>query len=319
MASTNFTGEIKREIVKAGFDNACCKTASLSAFLRTSGSIIKSGSQVGFEFITENDYIAEFFIGFLEELYGAELKIVQAKTDNRNGKDRLVFQCLSERSLYILGELGIVEREIDSVGLRIGVDKYIIENECCKIAFVKGAFLGTGSCVIPREKDSRSGYHLEVIFFNKQMADDFSTILAEYEILAKCVERKSSYVVYIKSRESISDFLNLLDAQKSLLKLDELTDLKDERNRINRVANCLQKNFDKSILASVRQIYAIENIRETIGLDELDDSLRKTAEARMADKEASLKELAERLQISKSCLNHRLRRLEKIAEELTGD
>ena len=317
MRSLNFTEEIKREIVKAGFDNACCKTAALAAFLRTAGSIVKSGPNIGFEFITENDFIAEFFIGYLEDLFGAELQIVQATTDTRNGKDRLVFRCLSERSLYILGQLGIVVREDDAIGLQTGVDKYIIENECCCIAFIKGAFLGSGSCILPKEDGTRSGYHLEVILFNKQMADDYSEILAECEILAKCVERKGAWVVYLKSRESISDFLALLGAEKALRKLDELAGRKDVRNRINRVANCMQSNFDKSVQASVRQIRAIETIRETVGLESLDEPLRLAAVARLADKEASLKELADRINISKSGLNHRLNRLVKIADELS--
>lgn len=317
MRSLNFTEEIKREIVKAGFDNACCKTAALAAFLRTAGSIVKSGPNIGFEFITESDFIAEFFIGYLEDLFGAELQIVQATTDSRNGRDRLVFRCLSERSLYILGQLGIVAREDDAIGLQAGVDKYIIENECCRLAFIKGAFLGSGSCVLPKEDGTRSGYHLEVILFNKQMADDYCEILAECEILAKCVERKGAWVVYLKSRESISDFLSLIGTEKALRKLDDLAGRKDVRNRINRVANCMQSNFDKSVQASVRQIRAIETIRETVGLESLDEPLRLAAAARLADKEASLKELAERMNISKSGLNHRLNRLVKIADELS--
>ena len=93
---------------------------------------------------------------------------------------------------------------------------------------------------------------------------------------------------------------------------------KDEKNRINRVANCMQKNYDKSVLASVRQIRAIEAIARAQGLDKLDEPLRQTAQARLEDKEASFKELAQRLNISKSCLNHRLRKLTQIADELNG-
>ena len=140
--------------------------------------------------------------------------------------------------------------------------------------------------------------------------------MALHEILARCVERKNSFVVYLKSRESISDLLYLVGAESALRKLNKLADKKDEKNRINRVANCMQRNFDKSVVASVRHIRAIERIEETVGLSALDETLRKTAEARLADKEASLKELSERLQVSKSCLNHRLRKLVKIADDL---
>ena len=277
-ASHNFTGEIKREIMKAGFENACCKTAALSAFLRATGSIVRSGSKIGFEFITESESVAAFFISLLEDLYGEELKIVQATTDNRNGKDRLVFQCLSEKSLYILAELGIVERDGDAVSLKLEMDRYLIENDCCKLAYIKGAFLGSGSCSLPKLDDARSGYHLEIVFYNKLLADGCCDLLAQYEILAKSVERKNSRVVYLKSRESISDFLDLVGAENSLKKLGELADKKDERNQLNRVANCMQMNFDKSVVASVKQIQAIEAIESTIGLEGLEPPLREAAE-----------------------------------------
>ena len=179
--------------------------------------------------------------------------------------------------------------------------------------------MGSGSCTLPKLEDTRSGYHWEIVFSNKFLADDCCRLLALHEILARCVERKGSFVVYLKSRESISDFLYLAGAEGALQKLNRLADKKDEKNRINRVANCLQKNYDKSVVASVRQIRAIERIDALVGLSELDDSLRETAAARLADKEASLKELAERLNVSKSCLNHRLRKLVKLAEELDGE
>ena len=244
---------------------------------------------------------------------------MQASTDNRNGKDRLAFQCLSDKSLYILSQLGIVERNGNSVSLKLEMDRYLVENDCCKLAYIKGAFLGSGSCMLPKLDDARSGYHLEVVFFNKLLADGYCELLAECEILAKSVERKNSRVVYLKSRESISDFLALVGAEGALKKLAQLADRKDERNRLNRVANCMQMNFDKSVVASVRQIRAIETIESTVGMEGLEPSLRETAQARLADKEASLKELAERMGVSKSCLNHRLRKLLKIAENLEGE
>lgn len=315
----NFTGEIKREIMKNGLENACCKTAALSAFLRTTGSLIRSGDRFGFEFVTESEDVAAFFIEILEALYGAELKVEQAATDARNGRDRLVFSCLSDRSLYILGELGIAERGEDSVEFRLDLDKYVVENHCCEIAWIKGAFLGSGSCSVPKLEDARSGYHLEIVFSNKFLADDCCRLLAVNEILARCVERKGAFVVYLKSRDSISDFLYLAGAENALAKLNKLTDIKDEKNRINRVANCLQKNYDKSVLASVKHIQAIERIDALVGLAALDAPLREAAAARLADKEASLKELAERLNVSKSCLNHRLRRLVKLSNELNGE
>ena len=315
MADKNFTGTIKREIVKNGFENACCKTAALFAFLRVTGSIVRSGGTVGFEFVTESERVAEYFIGLAEELFGAELQVVQAGTDKRNGKGRLVFRCLSERSPYILFELGIAEREGDTLALKFDIGEYLLENECCKRAFIAGAFCGSGSCMLPKE-GQRGGYHLEVVFSYPSLAEEFCALLETFDILARCVPRKHGYVVYLKSRESISDFLALLGAEHSLFSLEEFSLQKDARNRINRIANCMQKNYDKSVLASVAQVRAIEKLRESGQLERLEAGLRAAAEARLADKEASLTELARRLGVSKSCVNHRLRKLLKTAEEI---
>lgn len=318
MAFWNFTHEIKRELLKNGLENTCCKTAALSAFLRTTGSVVRRGGTIGFEFLTESEDVAEFFISLLEDIFGADWKVVQASPDSRNGRDRLCFECISERSLYILTELGIAERAGDDISLKLDIDPYLIENDCCKRAYIIGAFLGTGSCSLPKE-EQRSGYHLEIIFSNRFLADDFGDLLAQFEILAKCVDRKGARVVYLKSRESISDFLHLIGAESALETLGEVAVRKDVRNRINRVANCMQQNYDKSVLASVKQVQAIEAIEQIVGLDSLDANLRAVAEARLADKEASLKELSERLGLSKSCLNHRFRRLVQLAAELSED
>ena len=213
MAAVNFTREIKREIVRRGIENACCRTAALSAFLRVTGSVLRSGPRIGFEFVTESERTAEFVIGMLEDLFGAELKVVRAEADVRSGRDRLVFQCLSDRSFYILCELGIAERTGDAISLKMDIDRYMIENDCCKRAYIIGAFLGSGSCTLPKIVDARSGYHLEIVFSGQKIADSFLELLARYEILAKYVERKGTYVVYLKNLGAISDFLDLVGAE----------------------------------------------------------------------------------------------------------
>ena len=318
MPNRSFTGEIKQELVKKGFENACCKAAALSAFLRVTGSVVRSGDKLGFEFVTESERIAEYFIGVAEELFGAELQIVQAGTDRRSGRGRLVFRCLSERSLYILFELGIAEREGNGVALKFGIGDYILENPCCKRAFIAGAFCGSGSCSLPKDS-AAGGYHLEVVFSYPALAEEFCELLSGFDVLARCVPRKNDFVVYLKSRESISDFLSVVGAERSLAALDALSLQKDTRNHINRIANCLQKNYDKSVLASVSQVQAIERLQEAGVLDQLEGGLRQAAEARLADKEATLSELAGQLGVSKSCINHRMRKLLKTVEELSEE
>lgn len=315
MGSENFTAEIKRELIRGGPENACCKTAALAAFLRTTGSIVYSGGVLGFEFVTESETVAEYFIGLAEEMFGAELKIVQAGTDSKNGRGRLVFSCVSDYSVYILEELAIAVREKEGVIVNFGIDPYLLENDCCARAFIMGAFCGAGSCVLPSEAGLSTGYHLEIAFTHEDLAGQFVGLLAENNLLAKTVRRKNQSVVYMKSVESISDFLYFLGAKKALKKLGEVAVRREERNNINRAANCMQKNCDRSALAAVRQVRAIEKIQREGRTGELDKALAETARARMEDKEATLAELAAKLHVSKSCLSHRFRKLISMAEE----
>jgi hypothetical protein len=147
-------------------------------------------------------------------------------------------------------------------------------------------------------------------------ADDFSQLLCDCEILAKLVSRKDSTVVYVKSKEVISDILNLLNCNDCLDKLNKIVELKDRTNNQNRINNCSVSNIDKTVTASVAQIKAIETIAQTIGLKSLDKNLFELAECRLADSSASMQELADRLNITKSCLNHRMRKIMDIASQL---
>ncbi len=166
---------------------------------------------------------------------------------------------------------------------------------------------------------SRTGYHFEVVFRNKITAGDFCDLLCSFDVLAKLVMRKDSAVVYLKSKEAISSVLSILDTPRALDRLEKIAQFKDNSNNSNRVNNCSVSNIDKTVTASVRQVQAIEVIRSTIGLQSLDESLFSVAEGRLADKNASMQELADRLQISKSCLNHRLRKLMDLADSLDKD
>ena len=141
-------------------------------------------------------------------------------------------------------------------------------------------------------------------------------MLCEFEILAKLVTRKENTVVYVKSKEVISDILNVMGCGKSLEKLNRLAEYKDKQNNANRVNNCSVSNIDKTVTASVKQVRAIETIAQTIGLKALEKPLFDVATCRLADKNASMQELAARLSISKSCINHRMRKILELARAL---
>ena len=309
----NFTEEIKNEIISSAVTDY---DAFLSAFIRTSGSVISKNGFFGFEIITENERTAEFVTSILEEYYNLSLTVSGAKFDLMSGKDKLAFECADEAAEIILLKTGIVGEDDDGKYINFGIcdgDKQFSN----KADFIKGAFLGGGSCTLPEEEVfSRTGYHFETVFSNKLTASDFCDMLCEFEVLAKLVARKDKCVVYVKSKAVISDILSVIGCEKCLDKLNKIVELKDKQNNANRVNNCSVSNIDKTVTASVNQIRAIETIAQTIGLQSLDKHLFDVAECRLADKNASMQELAERLKISKSCLNHRMRRIAELAQSL---
>lgn len=314
----NFTEEIKNEIMHNGLEWECCKLAFTSAFIRTSGSIISKGGNFGFEIVTENERTAEFLCDMLQNDFGIPLDRAGVEFDNFTGRDKLTFACVDRNTTEFLERLKILRRDEDGISLTFGIDDGLIAGDCCVAAYLKGAFLGGGSCTLPDENSySRTGYHFEVVFSNKITASDFCDLLCSLDILAKLVARKDSAVVYVKSKEVISDLLNAMGVENCLEKLNRLVELKDKTNNVNRVSNCSASNIDKTVTASVAQIGAIETIRQTIGLKNLAPILFEVAEARLADPNASMQELADRLGITKSCLNHRIRKIMQIAGQLS--
>jgi len=197
---------------------------------------------------------------------------------------------------------------------REGICKLLVKGEDRKIAYIKGAYLGGGSCTLPT--DGGTGYHLEIVFNEKKTAQDFCLILDEFDLFAKWIERKDTYVVYMKSKEAISDFLATIGAHNSLKKLVAVSEKREEANNDNRTRNCMAGNADKSAIASVKQVVAIRKIEEKTKYKDLNEELVALAKLRLQYPEKTLQELADMLGVSKSCLNHRMRRLIEIAEEI---
>lgn len=313
----NFTEEIKNEIISQGIDSERNKLAFLSALIRTSGSILSKDGNYGFEVVTENERTAEYLCDLLENSFGLSLTEADAKYDSFTGRDKLTFVCVNENTTELLAKLKIIKLHEDGASLIFSIDDDLVSTEEELSAYMKGAFLGGGSCTLPNEQTySRTGYHFEIVFSNRITASDFCEFLCSIDILTKLVNRKDNAVVYVKSKDVIADILNEISAFDCLDKLNRIVELKDKLNNDNRVNNCSVSNIDKTVRASVAQIKSIETIAQTIGLKSLDKNLFEVAEARLADKNASMQELADRLNISKSCINHRMRKIAEMAAQL---
>ena len=312
----NFTSDVKKEIITRGSvpgrRGEGERKAAISAFLSTSGDVgLREGKPV-FYFVSETENVAEFFMSLFFETFGVELYVSHATMDKMSGRDKLVLQCPMEKSAEIAKALGLIKKTGD---IRDGISSSLISTDEKKASYIRGAFLGGGSCTVPAE-GGKTGYHLEFIFTSKKIAREFCDLLAEFELIAKLTERKETTVVYIKSKELISDFLAIIGANTSLKKFSALVEKRDKANNDNRARNCMAGNADKAAIASVKQVVGIEKLKNSSGFADLSSELRTLAKARLDNPTMSLQELANKLGISKSCLNHRMRKLMELAEEL---
>ena len=310
----SFTSDIKKEIITRmkGVRGNGAKAAGFSAFVRTSGTLGISDGAPTFFLVSETEYVAEYFMGVFAELFKTELSITNATQDRMSGRDKLVLLCPSGIPSEAFKTLGLLKR--GGQDIKEGISATLVKEETAKIAYIRGAFLGGGSCIMP--VGGKGGYHLEIVFSEKKTATDFCRLLDEFEVIARLVERKETFVTYVKSKEAISDFLALVGAESALKKLTALVEKRDEANHDNRAKNCMSGNADKSAIAAVKQVVAIRKLHDAADFKEMSEELKALARARLQYPAMSLKELAEYFGVSKSCLNHRMRKLMELAEEL---
>ena len=178
---------------------------------------------------------------------------------------------------------------------------------------IREAFIKSGSINDPNKK-----YHLEIMFKTKKKAEEMQTLLNNFNINAKIIKREKDYMLYLKDGEEISKFLALIGANSSVIKFEEIRVLKETRNDINRLVNCETANLNKTINAAVKQIEDIKLIKKKHKFSNLPENLQEIAELRIANPDVSLVELGKMLTepIGKSGVNHRLKKLSAIAEDL---
>ncbi|QSZ28143.1 DNA-binding protein WhiA [Aceticella autotrophica] len=308
----SFSSVTKNELSKIYPPDICCKIAELAALTRSIGTISIYGHQrMSLSFITENASVARLIFKLIKDIFGITSEVMVKR--NSHFKKSLSYLILIPEKSYaetILKVVKILNNGEDGIKLNYGIDKDIIKYKCCKRAYLRGVFLGGGSL-----SDPEKGYHLEFITQNIAHAKDLKGLINSYHLHSKIIARKNNYVVYLKEGENIVDILNIIGAHKSLLNFENIRVFKDMRNKVNRLVNCETANLTKTINASIRQIENIDYIKQTVGLNNLPDSLKEIAEIRLKYPDISLKELGQMLvpPVGKSGVNHRLRKIEEIA------
>ncbi|MBQ9156873.1 MAG: DNA-binding protein WhiA [Eubacterium sp.] len=311
----SFSSEVKEELSHLKAGDLHCVIAELAAIISLSGGLARSGQgDYRLRLHTENAAAARRFYTLIRTAFDIQPK-VSAQRHNYLKKTRS-FQISLDRSgdaLMVLKATGLINNlgEIDEVHSR--VHDPLLQRTCCRRAYLRGAFLASGSVTDPEKN-----YHFEIVCSQAESADQIRELFAFFGLDARIVLRKKYHVVYMKEGTTISDAMNVLGAHISLMKFENIRIVKDVRNSVNRRVNCEAANINKTVSAARKQIEDIEYIKKTIGLDKLSGGLRDIAGARLEDPEASLKELGEMLSpaVGKSGVNHRLRKLSQIAQHI---
>lgn len=279
----SFSSDVKEELSRQYGRSRHCQLAELAGMLEMSGRI-----QEGVPVLdTDNPLLQEKYGVLMQKAFSVDVTEPLTKTD-------------SER---ILSALRLTE---DSRRL-------LVQQTCCKRAFLRGAFMASGSI-----SDPNKSYHFEIVARTLQQAQLLTELMNSFEADAKIVERKNHYVAYVKEGSQIVDMLNVMEAYVSLMNLENVRILKEMRNTVNRKVNCETANINKTVSAAVKRIEDIRKIQSRMEFDELPESLREMAELRLQYPDATLKELGKYLDppVGKSGVNHRLRKLSAIAEDL---
>ena len=312
----SFASQVKNELVHVLGSQVCCKTAELAALLRMGATIsFNSKHDFGINFVTENAAVARKILTLLKASVpqGIHTEVTVRRSRRlRKHNNYAVRATPSPEASSILKKLGFLTAKnlLDA-----GTDRNILQNDCCKIAYLRGAFLGGGSVNKPEGE-----YHLEFVTDNYTFAKLIRDLCRELYLPVGLTDRKNVYIVYLKESEAILELLALIGVEESLLQaFESARNLKEIRNQVNRLVNCETANLQRAINAAMKQI---ENINLLIKYDEYDELpkvLKQTANLRLNNPEASLTELAELLNCSRSAINHRMRKIDALAMQIRKD
>ena len=311
----SFSSRVKEELSRQSSTARHCQIAETAAIISLCGRIqISEENKYCVRIQTENVAVARKYFTLLKKTFNIRTDVSIRRGINP-GRSRTYIVAVREHeeALKVLQAVKLINSQ-GEIGENLSlIRNVVLQNACCRRAFIRGAFLAAGSISAPEKF-----YHFEIVCPTEPKAEQLKNIIATFDIEAKIVPRKKYYVVYIKEGSQIVDILNVMEAPVSLMELENIRIVKEMRGSVNRQVNCETANINKTVSAAVKQIEDIRFIQSVAGLSGLPESLQEMARIRLERPEATLKELGEALEppVGKSGVNHRLRKLSLVAEEL---
>lgn len=312
----SFSMDTKNELAHIVPEKKCCMLAEIAGFIRMCGSIrLAGGGKFKIVTTTESPAVARHYKTLIKEYFGidAALEVGQGNT-LKKGKYYILTIGPESLSEQILRETGILMVKEGFNVISDGIYNGLIRTKCCRKAYLRGIFLAAGTIADPEKS-----YHIEFVCNSEVLAGDVKKLINSFVGLhAKTLQRKKSFIVYVKESEQMIDILALIGAHSQLFTIENIRITKEIRNKANRINNCDNANIDKTLQAAEKQLGWIRKIQDTKGLRFLPDKLYEVAVLRLDHPEATLQELAELMDppMKKSGLNHRMKKIEEFANKL---
>lgn len=307
----SFTAEVKEELCRVPPVCSHCAKATLAALVRIEGTLFVSGQgRYRVEIATDVPSVARLVIKLLHEIYHLKTRLTVRRSVLHKTPNYLIEAPAQPLLAESLIDMGVLSPE---GGLVMGVSPGLVAKDCCSAAYLRGAFLGSGFV-----SDPRGDFHFEIIVENESLADALVDLLSRKGVNARVMQRRNSYMVYLKSGGAILEFLAFVGAHHSALAMENARVIKSVRNEVNRQTNAEVANQAKAASASVEQIRAIRAVVEAQGMENLSPALQDFIKLRVRYPDATLKELGELANppLSKSAVYHRVRRIEQMARDV---
>ena len=311
----SFSSKVKEELSKECNNPRHCCIAETAAIISMCGKVIfDEKDHVRIEIHTENVTVARKYFTLLKKTYNINTDVSIRHSSSLNKNRSYVLSVNDDETARkilmtcrLMKPFGVIEEDF-SIS-----DSLIIQRECCKRAFIRGAFLAAGSV-----SDPVKTYHFEIVCLSDEKAKQLQMIMETFNINARVIKRRKYFVVYVKDSSQVVDLLNIMGAYNALMDMENVRIVKDMRNNVNRKVNCETANINKTVSAAVKQIEDIRFIQMSSAFDELPESLQEMAELRVRYPEATLAELGQLLDtpVGKSGVNHRLKKISLFADEL---
>lgn len=309
-----FSGKIKEELSRQWNEARHCQIAEVAAIISMCGKVsIDSREHYSVRVRTENLSVARKYFTLLRKTFNIEADTLVSRHRENGNVSYTVLIKKHEDAMRVLQASKLVDKDGEISEEFSVVKNLVIQHSCCRRAFIRGAFLAAGSMSNPEKS-----YHIEIVCAAEKKAEQLKNIINSFGLDAKVIVRKKMHVVYLKEGSQIVDLLNIMEAPVALMEMENVRILKEMRNSVNRKVNCETANINKTVSAAMKQIEDIRYIQDTIGLKGLPEELQEIAELRLEYPNETLKELGDLLQtpLGKSGVNHRLRKIGKIVEDL---